>query len=102
MNAYLVALCLCTVVAVVGQDPPASTAEHGAFAFPDVAGARLLVASAVSQPESLKTAICGGRRGPVVFERLQAERPGGTSRQAPRNFDDPAGSVFRFDQREAR
>jgi hypothetical protein len=97
ISASLIALWLCVVAAVFGQDLPASTVEHGAFAFPDMAGTRLLVTSMLSQPESLKTAICGGKvRGPVVFERRQSERPGGTSRQTPRNFDYLAGSVFRF------
>jgi hypothetical protein len=96
-SGFLVALWLCVVAAVFGQDPPASTVEHGAFAFPDVAGTRVLVTSTLSQPESLKTAICGGKvRGPVVFERRQAERPGGTSRETPRNFEYLAGSVYRF------
>jgi hypothetical protein len=96
LSGFLVALWLCVVAAVSGQDQPASTVEHGAFAFPDMAGTRLLVTSTLSQPESLKTAICGGKvRGPVVFERRQAERPGGTSRETPRNFEYLAGSVFR-------
>jgi hypothetical protein len=97
IGAFLIPLCVYTVMAARGQDPPASTVEHGAFAFPDRAGTRLLVTSTVSQPESLKTAICGGKvRGPVVFDRQQADRPGGTSRQTPRNFEYEAGTVFRL------
>jgi hypothetical protein len=97
MSTCLLALCLCIVAAVLGQDLPASTVEHGAFAFPDVAGTRLLATSTLSQPEGLKTAICGGKvRGPAVFERRQSGSQRGAGRQTPRNFDDLAGSVFRF------
>jgi hypothetical protein len=91
-----VALWLCLVAALSGQGPPASTAAHGAFAFSDKAGTRLLVTSTLSRPERLQTALCGGKlRGPVVFERQQSERQGGTGRQWSGNFDDLAGSVFR-------
>jgi hypothetical protein len=97
LSAALVSLCLWVAAALAGQDLPTSTVEHGAFAFPDVAGTRLLATSTVPQPESLKTAVCGGKvRGPVVYERRQADRPGGTSRQTPRNFAYEAGTVFRL------
>jgi hypothetical protein len=97
MSTVLIAMWLHIVAAVFGQGLPASTAEHGAFAFPDMAGTRLLVTSTLSQPGSLETALCGGKvRGPAVFERRQFDHPGGTGRQTPRTFDDLAGSVFRF------
>src|SRR6185436_13322814 len=97
LSASIVALCLGVAAALGGQDLPTSTVEHGAFAFPDAAGTRLLATSTVPQPESLKTAICDGKvRGPVVYERRQADRPGGTSRQTPRNFAYEAGTVYRL------
>ena len=81
--------------AVSGQDLPTSTAEHGAFAFPDAAGTRSIVTSALPEPERLETVLCRGNvRGQAVFERWQGGRQGGTGRQSPGNFADLAGSVF--------
>ncbi len=79
-----------------GQELPTSTTGHGAFAFPDAAGTRLIVTSTLPEPERLETVLCRGNvRGQAVFERWQAARQGGTGRQSPRNFADLAGSVFR-------
>jgi hypothetical protein len=53
------------------QDVPASTDQHGAFAFADPSGALLLTPSGIPQPASLHTAICGGERLNVRFDRRQ-------------------------------
>jgi hypothetical protein len=80
-----------------GQDNPAWTEQHGAFAFPDAAGTRLLAAADISKPELLQTALCGGDwRLAVRFERRQAESADSNHRQAPHNFVNTAGSVFRI------
>jgi hypothetical protein len=78
-----------------GQGLPGATAEHGAFAFPDPSGRRLLVVSDLARPELLHEAACSdGRRFPVRFERRQSEREGANGRQSPYVFDKVAGSVF--------
>jgi hypothetical protein len=97
MRALRVAIWLCVVSAVSGPGVPSSTLAHGAFAFSDKAGTRLLVPSTLSHPERIETALCGGKvRGPVVFARQQSERQGGPGRKSSENFDDLAGSVFRL------
>ena len=83
------------VVAAAVQDVPPSTAQHGAFAFADQTGTRLLV---TSEPvaENIGTALCAGAgRVPVGFDRRQSGRPD-RPRQTPRHFDDLTGSVFRL------
>ncbi len=76
------------------QDVPSATAQHGAFAFPDEAGTRLIAVSDPPDPSSLRIALCtGGRRFAVRFDHRQAERSN-DGRQTPRNFDLLAGSVF--------
>ena len=72
-----------------------ATAQHGAFAFADSSGGRLIAVANVPQPRLLHSAFCsGGKRFPVKFERVQAERAGNDGRQAPYNFDKLPGSVF--------
>jgi hypothetical protein len=83
------------VVAAAVQDAPPSTAHHGAFAFADETGTRLLV---TSEPvaANIGTALCGGAgRTPIEFDRRQSGRPD-RPRQTPRHFDDLTGSVFRL------
>ena len=76
---------------------PPSTAAFGAFAFPDAGGTRLLVTGMLAAPETLTTAICGGRLlGPVAFDRRQGAGEGASGRQAPWDFDAAAGAVFRL------
>ena len=77
------------------QDLPSATAQHGAFAFPDLSGTRLLAASTLPQPDMLHAALCSdGRRFPVQFERRQIEREDNNGRQTAYNFDKLAGNVF--------
>ena len=79
------------------QDLPAWSAQHGAFAFPDETGARLLSTAAISDPAALRTALCsGGRRLVVQFDRRQAQSSSSTQRQAPHNFANTAGAIFRI------
>ena len=66
--------------------------ELGAFAFADAAGVRLISTANPVNPGSLHTAICGGARVPVTFERRQE---GQESRQTAKNFDRLAGHVYR-------
>jgi hypothetical protein len=83
------------VVAAAVQDVPPSTAQHGAFAFADQTGSRLLV---TSEPvaDNIATALCAGAgRTPVGFDRRQSGGPD-RPRQTPRYFDDLTGSVFRL------
>ena len=91
------AICLlvCVDAAVIqGQELPRATAQHGAFAFPDSNGTRLLAASELSQPDMVHDALCSdGRRVPVRFDRWQAERDN-NGRQEPSNFDKLPGIVF--------
>lgn len=82
---------------VEGQGPPASTAMHGAFAFPDRNGARLITTAPVAQPALLTAALCsGGRRLVVQFDRAQDESRATTRRQTPENFENTRGAVFRI------
>lgn len=77
------------------QELPQATAQHGAFALPDPAGARLLAVSSLPKPESLHTALCtGGQRFSVRFERKQAENKDNNGRRTSYNFDKLAGTVF--------
>jgi len=56
------------------QDVPSWTEEHGAFAFPDPSGTRILTTAALVRPERVRTAFCsGGRDVAVRFERIQGE-----------------------------
>lgn len=77
-----------------GQELPRATAQHGAFAFPDGNGTRLLAPSDLPQPDRVQDALCSdGRRVPVRFDRRQVERDN-NGRQSPSNFDKLAGNVF--------
>jgi hypothetical protein len=68
-----------------------------AFAFPNEQGTRLLATGEVTKPEALRIALCTGtRQVSVQFERKQAEGRDTTSRQAPQNFAQTAGSVFQI------
>jgi hypothetical protein len=79
------------------SDLPSATADHGAFAFPDNAGNRLLAVAELSRPDQFKTALCDGSgRVTIRFEHQQKAREGGTRRQTPGNFDALAGSVYRI------
>jgi hypothetical protein len=81
------------------QSLPNATLQHGAYAFPDTGGTRLLATADVPQPARLHTALCsGGRRLTVRFERQQAARPDNNGRQSPYSFDKVAGSVFTITQ----
>jgi hypothetical protein len=92
---WLVTLFTLPANPVRGQETPSATIEHGAFAFPDLSGTRLLTVSDLPQPAVFETALCSdGRRYPVRFERRQTERKGYNGRQTPHNFDNLAGSVF--------
>jgi hypothetical protein len=96
-TAVVALLFLLVAADLRGQDNPAWTEQHGAFAFPDAAGTRLLSTADISTPELLRTALCSGdRRLAVRFERRQAESVTSSHRQAPHNFDNTAGSVFRI------
>jgi hypothetical protein len=96
-TAVFALLFLLVAAGLRGQDNPAWTEQHGAFAFPDAAGTRLLSTADISTPELLQTALCSGdRRLAVRFERRQAESVTSSHRQAPHNFDNTAGSVFRI------
>jgi hypothetical protein len=77
------------------QELHQATMQHGAFAFPDPSGTRLLTLAGPSQPAMLHTALCnGGGRFPVRFERRQAEIKGHNGRHIPNNFDKLEGDVF--------
>src|SRR5688500_16622022 len=68
-----------------------------AFAFPNEQGTRLLATGEIAKPEALRSAICGGtQQVSVQLERKQAEGPNTTSRQAPQNFAQTAGTVFQI------
>lgn len=90
-----ICLVLYVVAAIRGQELPRATARHGAFAFSNGNGTRLLAASDLPQPDNVHDALCSdGSRVPVRFERRQVERPN-NGRQGPSNFDKLAGNVFR-------
>jgi hypothetical protein len=69
-----------------------------AFAFPDEQGARLLATSDIANPQILRVALCSGAPQPVAieFDHAQTEGRGSTGRQAPQNFAQTAGAVFRI------
>ena len=68
-----------------------------AFAFPNPQGTHLLATGEVANPGVLRTAICtGGQRVSVEFERRQTEGKDSTGRQAPHNFLQTAGALFRI------
>lgn len=91
-----VALCVASTDAIA-QEPPPWTTEHGAFAFPNDNGTRLLTPASIVKPEALRTALCAGsRRIAVQFERRQEESANTTGRQTPRNFANTGGAVFRI------
>lgn len=104
--------CLSFLMALAGAAQlgqlPAATDAYGGFGLPDPRGGRLLLAESqgdrdralgnaaptLARPELLKTALCaGGRRVAIQFERRQVETAN-DGRQAPRNFEKLAGSVF--------
>lgn len=95
-------LCASTLLVVLGlvthaqgQDLPSWTAQHGAFAFPNEEGTRLLATAEIGKPEALRTALCaGGQRVAVRFERRQAEAKNFDGRHSPHNFANVAGTVF--------
>ena len=68
-----------------------------AFAFPNEQGTRLLATADITNPESLRIALCSsGQQVQVQFERRQPEGADSTGRQTPRNFANTAGAVFRI------
>jgi hypothetical protein len=79
------------------SDLPRATSDHGAFAFTDDTGDRLLVVAEILQPDQFKTALCDSSgRVNIKYEYQQKAREGGTHREAPQNFGALAGSVFRI------
>lgn len=92
-------LVLLTAGLAFGNDEPSATAEHGAFAFPDLTGVHLLSTSHPPRPDAIHTSLCSdGHRYPVMFERRQAERAGNDGRAVPANSESLSGSVFRIRQ----
>ena len=69
-----------------------------AFAFPDEQGSRLLATSDIPNPTMLRVALCTGEAQPLAieFDRPQGEGRASTGRQAPQNFTQTAGTVFRI------
>ena len=68
-----------------------------AFAFPNEQGTSLLATGEIAKPGGLRIALCsGGQRVSVQFERRQPEGAKTTGRQAPHNFSQTAGAVFRI------
>ena len=68
-----------------------------AFAFPNEQGTQLLVTGEIAKPDALRIALCtGGQQLSVQFERRQPEGRNTTNRQAPQNFAQTAGAVFRI------
>lgn len=68
-----------------------------AFAFPNQQGTQLLVTAEIAKPDALRIALCtGGQQLSVQFERRQPEGRSTTNRQAPHNFAQTAGAVFRI------
>ena len=81
------------------QELPRVTTEHGAFAFPDPDGTRLIVTADVSLPDLLHEAVCSnGRRFPVRYDRKQAGSEGAQGRQGTMVFAQVAGTVFNVAQ----
>lgn len=82
------------VIGMTGADAP--SALLGAFGFPDVDGARLIVADSLAAPESLTRAIApGGRVYHIRYAGKQAEKPGGHQRATSQEFEFTEGHVFR-------
>jgi hypothetical protein len=108
IRAGLSAFSLCLLIGVVGRtqvpNQPNATDAHGGFGLRDQVGARLLLVpnhdgsaadlQNLARPERVKTALCGGRRFSVQFERRQTEGADNNGRQTSSNFDKLAGSVF--------
>jgi hypothetical protein len=68
-----------------------------AFAFPNEQGTQLLVTADIAKPDALRIALCAsGQQLSVQFERRQAEGRNTAGRQAPHNFAQTAGTVFRI------
>ncbi|HUP40961.1 MAG TPA: hypothetical protein VM115_12635 [Vicinamibacterales bacterium] len=68
-----------------------------AFAFPNEQGTSLLATAEIGKPEIMRAALCsGGQQLSVQFERKQPEGAKATGRQAPHNFSQTAGAVFRI------
>jgi len=83
------------VGSISAQTVPPSSAQHGAFAFPNKVGTQLLTIPALTQPEKLRTALCTNNvRTPIRYERQQPAAPGDTGRHSPHNFDKVAGTLF--------
>jgi hypothetical protein len=81
--------------AVLGQDLPSATGEHGAFALPDESGTRLIAIPGVPGAARVRTALCSdGSSLPVRYERRQLERANANGRQVPSQFDRLGGDVF--------
>jgi len=78
------------------QDLPSWTARHGAFAFPNLKGTRLLSTAEIASPEAMYAAICtGDEEVGVRFERRQPRGENFNGRQTSGNFASVAGAVFR-------
>jgi hypothetical protein len=81
---------------VCGQKLPTATAEHGAFAFPDESGTRLIVIAGMPEAARVRKALCSdGSSLPVRFEGRQVDGRDDDGRQVPSRFDRLAGDVFR-------
>jgi hypothetical protein len=100
--ALVIAIGIAVVASLAGnaghaQDVSAWTEQHGAFAFPDETGTRLLSTAEIPKPDQLHTALCtGGGRVAIRFLGRQTESANSTHRQTSDNFAHTAGSAFRI------
>jgi hypothetical protein len=93
-----------------GTDVPRATAAVGGFAFPDRAGARLMLLGEASRPfpdqlpfaellgaaGTIRIALCtGGASHPIAFERRQLADGKGNGRQHSWQFEHLDGLVFK-------
>jgi hypothetical protein len=77
------------------QELPRATPEHGAFAFADRSGSKLIVTAPLAAPDALTTALCGdGRRVPVKYLRQQPAGAKDTGKVTRENFDQLPGALF--------
>ena len=84
-----------TAAAVPVTTASPAPGSYGAFAYADSSGARLLVLSEPTHPDSVVEAVCQSRaRLPVRFVGHQARSPDDNGRQRASNFANEAGAVF--------
>jgi hypothetical protein len=98
------------LAATSGADLPRATAALGGFAFPDLAGSRLILLGESERPfpndppfaelltaaPTIRTAYCaGGTSHPITFERRQLADGKGNGRQHSYQFEHLDGLVFR-------